>query len=107
MKKLLITESQFKKIISEQIDESIYHETFSSAVQHARRKAEERGFQIDEDDWWTQVNTGQGKPKEGETRRMTIGITKDGKPQKKALHIQVFNMGNSIKNNYELNYYIL
>lgn len=107
MKKVIITESQFRNLISEKMDEMIYHPTFSSAVQYARKVAEDRGYEIDQDDWWLQVNTGQGRPKEGNTTRMTIGLIKDGKPQRKALHIQVYNMGNNINNNYELNYYII
>ena len=79
-----------------------YHKTFSSAVQAARSDAESRGYVVDDDDWFREVNTGTGKPKEGATTRMTIGLSKDGKEQKKSLHIQVYGM----KNNYELNHYI-
>jgi len=106
MKKIIITETQLKKLVSEDIDFKLYHNTFSSAVQFARNEAENRGYELVENDWWTNVNMGKGKPKEGETTRATIGLTKNGKPQRKALHIQVYNRGNDIKYNYELNYYI-
>jgi len=101
MKKILVTESQLKRII-EHIDNNVYHETFSSAVQTARANVEAKGYTVDENDWFNRVNTGPGRPKAGHTTRMSIGLLKDGKPQKKALHIQVYNMGKT----YELNFYV-
>ena len=95
-----------RKILKEQESET-YFDTFSGAVQFARKYAEDKGYTIDEDDWWLEVSTGPGRPKEGKTTRMNIGLLKNDKPQKKALHIQVYNMGNSFKNKFELNYYIL
>jgi hypothetical protein len=102
MKKILVTESQLKRII-EHIDKDIYHETFSSAVQTARAAVEAKGYAVDENDWFNRVNTGPGRPKPGQTTRMSIGLLKNEKPQRKALHIQVYNMGKR----YELNFYVL
>jgi hypothetical protein len=110
MKKIIrLNESQLKEIIVKIIkenSENVYFNTFSGAVQHARKVTEDKGYEVDENDWFNRVNVGRGKPKEDETNRMTIGLTKDGKPSKKALHIQVYNRGNSVKNNYELNFYV-
>lgn len=102
MKKIIITEAQFRGIAHDEL----YFDTFSAAVQHARRKAEAKGYEIDENDWFNEVTTGPGKPHEGETTRMSIGILKNGKPQKKALQIIVYNRGNNVKDNYELTHYI-
>lgn len=102
MKKILVTEKQLRLISREEV----YFNTFSSAVQYAREKVEKRGYEIDENDWWGEVAMGKGRPAEGETTRMTIGLIKNGKPQRKALQIIVYNRGNQIKNNYELTYYI-
>lgn len=102
MKKIIITEDQFRAIAHD----DIYFNTFSTAVQHARKIAEDRGYEISEDDWYHEVNMGPGRPKEGETTRMAISLTRNGKPQKKALQIIVYNRGNNIKNNYELTHYI-
>jgi hypothetical protein len=106
MKKIVITETQLKKIIEENKKDEIYFDTFSEAVGKAKSYAESKGYEIDEDDWWRKITTGSGRPKEGKTTRSSIGLIKNGKPQKKSLHIQVYNMGLSFKNNYELNYYI-
>ena len=103
-----ITESQLVNLVKRLIKESndTYFETFSAAVQYARQNVENKGYEINEDDWWSQINIGQGKPKEGQTTRATIGLLKNGKPIRRSLQIQVYNMGLSYKNNYELNYYI-
>lgn len=106
MKKIILTEEQFDKLMSESLDD-VFFDSFSEAVQKAREITEKRGYVIDEDDWWNEVSVGQGRPKDGETRRMNIGLWKNDTPSKKALHIQVYNRGVQFKNNYELNYYIL
>jgi hypothetical protein len=104
--KIILTEQQLHNILSHNNEDKIYFNTFSEAVQIAKQSAEARGYEIDEEDWWHQVSVGQGRPKDGETTRMSIGLWKNGKLQKKALHIQVYNRGLKFKNNYELNFYI-
>lgn len=80
----------------------VYHNTFSSAVQTAQQYAESKGYNVNEDEWFNSIATGPKKPKEGETNRYSISLYKDGKLQKKHLHIQVYGMVNK----YELNAYI-
>lgn len=108
--KLLNEVSQIKKMMGlneHRLDKpDIYFDTFSEAVQTARKRVEDIGYVIDEDDWFHEVTTGPGKPKEDQTTRMTIGLFKNNKPQRKALHIIVYNRGNNIKNNYELTTYV-
>lgn len=82
----------------------IYHKDFSSAVQHAMAVAKKRGFEVDEDDWFNKVASGPRKPSEGKTNSYSVKVTKNGKPQKKALQMQVYNKGGSKP--YELNMYI-
>lgn len=80
----------------------VYHETFSSAVQAARAFAEAKDYTIDDEEWYFQVSTGPKKPDEGMTNRYTLELLKDGKLQKKHMHMQIYNMGNK----YELNAYV-
>lgn len=80
----------------------IYHNSFSSAVQTAAKYAELKGYTIVDDHWFNQIATGPKRPSEGNTNRYSIELEKDGKLQKKQLHIQVYGMGNK----YELNCYI-
>ena len=90
--------------LDEKKEYDIYHKDFSTAVQHAIKTAEKRGYKVDMDDWHDKVATGPRKPSEGKTNSYSIKLTKDGKPQKKALHMQVYNKGG--QNPYELNMYI-
>lgn len=107
MKRIIITESQLKEIIKENKHRyDVYHETFTSAVSAARSFAESQGYEINEDDWWSEITTGRGRPKEGKTTSASIGLFKNGKEHKKALQIQVYNLGNSHNKTYELNCYI-
>ena len=80
----------------------VYHNTFSAAVQTAQQYAESKGYTIDENEWFNSVATGPKRPKEGQTNRYSISLYKDGKEQRKNLHIQVYGMGER----YELNTYI-
>lgn len=101
--KLQVSPIQAKKEAA--VSKRVNHPSFSSAVQEASRETEAKGYEIDEDDWFREVSTGPGKPKNGSTTRMTIGLSKKGKPVKEALHIQVFDRGTK-ENSYELNYYV-
>lgn len=95
-----------KTVPAKPYQSDVYFSSYSAAVQFARAQAEARGFQVNEDDWFNRVNTGKAKPKPGETNTIDLGLEKDGKEQRKLLHIQVYNRGNEIPNNFELNYYI-
>jgi hypothetical protein len=97
-----------KPFIGKDIDEArgrgsypVYHDTFSSAVQTVAEYVTKKGFELNEDEWFNEVSTGPRKPSEGETNQYSLTIYKDGKPQKKMCHFQVYNMGNK----YELNMY--
>lgn len=101
-----LTKKEITNVIIETISEEIYFDTYSGAVGFAKEKVESKGISIDEEDWWNNISMGPGRPKEGETVRHTIGLYKNGKQLRKALQIQVYNRGNNVKRNYELNYYI-
>ena len=89
--------------INEKSDYEVYHKDCSTAVQAAIKQAEKRGFEVDMDDWHDKVATGPKKPSSGKTNSFSINLMKDGKPSKKKLQMQVYNMDNQ---KYELNMYI-
>ena len=105
-----ITKSQLRRIIREGIELTeargeyeVNHKTYTSAVQEALRYCADMGYEIDEDEYFTAVASGPRRPSEGKTNRFSISLTKNGKPQKKALQIQIYGKG---KSGYELNCYI-
>jgi len=89
--------------LQEKSDYEIYHKDYSGAVQTAIKQAEKRGYEVDMDDWHDKVATGPKKPSSGKTNSFSINLMKDGKPSKKKLQMQVYNMDNQ---KYELNMYI-
>ena len=82
-----------------------YFDSYSGAISHALAQAKKQGYEVDDEDVFSEITTGQGKPGKGKTVRHTLKLTKGGKAQKKALHIQVYNRGVS-GNTFELNSYI-
>ena len=96
--------------LSQQLKEGnndTYFKTAGEAVGFAKTKAEKKGFEIDEDDWNTQITHGgrysRLRPSVGKTHSFTVGLHKNGKPQRKGLSISLFGMDSG---NYELTYYI-
>ena len=88
-------------VIVEQND-GVYFKSYTAAIEAARAAALKRGFEIDDDELFTKVGVGSKKPSVGKTTRVSLALTKAGRPQRKMLHIQVYGMNNG----YELNSYI-
>ena len=80
----------------------IYHKDFSSAVQHAIKQVEKKGYTVDDDEWDRKVALGPRKPSKGKTNIYTIALLKDGKETKRNLQMQVY----YDEGRYELNMYI-
>jgi len=101
---IFIAKSVVKK---KKVDIETYHDSFTSASTNAREYAESKGYQIDEDDWQTQValggKYGRSRPSEGNSHSFTVGLIKDGKPQRKALSFTVYGMSSG---KYELVAYV-
>lgn len=93
-----------KEVLSERNSYELYHPSFSSAASAAKEHAERQGYEISEDDWFREVSTSYpGRPRNGDTSKFHVPVTKDGKPQNRNLHFQVADLQNG---KYELNAYI-
>jgi hypothetical protein len=88
--------------INEATDLKVYHKSYTEAIQTAKEYALKRGYMVDEDDSFRKIGMGPKRPSEGKTNKVSVELTKGGKPSNKQLHIQVYGM----KNGYELNCYI-
>ncbi len=93
---------KLKSLLKEATDFETYHKSYTSAINAAREYAEKKGYEINDDDAFTKIGMGPRKPSEDKTNKFSIELSKDGKPSRKQLHIQVYGMRNS----YELNAYI-
>jgi len=95
--------------LGESVNESkgTYFRTASEAADYARSMAEKKGYEIDEDDWHSQIALGgkynRLRPGVGKTHSFIVQLLKNGKPQRKALSISLYGMGSG---NYELTTYI-
>jgi hypothetical protein len=95
--------------LSQQVDEgkNDYFKTAGEAVEFAKNAAEKKGFDIDEDDWNSQITMGgkynRLRPGVGKTHSFQIGLLKKGKPQRKGLSISLYGMDSG---KYELTHYI-
>ena len=109
------------KNLTESSKYQIYHYTYTSAINTALEWAEKQGYKYDKEETASKIGMGPKKPSAGKTNRFSIELTKNGKPQRKQLHIQVYGMGTYKRNNsdgsktrsmyggqneYELNAYI-
>ena len=103
------------KSMKEMLDEArakkepmeVYHTGYSAALQHAEKHLNKQGYEIHPDDWQHHISHGPSKPSEGKTVQLHVPLHKDGVKTKKVAHIQVYNRGNTIPKNNELNMYVL
>jgi hypothetical protein len=83
----------------------LYHDSYTKAINTALNYAEKNGYTTDDEERADIIGLKSSRPKDGKTERVTLPIYKNGKKQRKHLHIQVYNRGIS-GNTYELNTYI-
>ena len=87
--------------VNEAKDE-IYFKSYTHAIEAAEVMAGKKGYTIEDDELFNKVGMNSKRPSVGKTTKVNLELLKNGKPQKKMLHIQVYGM----KNGYELNAYI-
>jgi hypothetical protein len=96
---------EIKSLMSESSD--TYFNSFTDASQAARAYALKKGYIVDEDDWQTQVALGgrynRARPGVGKTHSFSVGLLKNGKPQRKGLNFSVYGMASG---KFELVVYI-
>ena len=86
---------------------NIYFKSATEAVMYAREQAEKKGFEIDDQDWNSEITMGgrysRTRPGVGKIHSFSIGLLKGGKPQKKNLNISLYGMESG---KFELTHYI-
>jgi hypothetical protein len=92
--------------VKEAKDET-YFKSATDAVMYARTQAEKKGFEIDDQDWNSEITMGgrysRTRPGVGKTNSFSVGLSKGGKPQRKNLNISLYGMESG---KFELTYYI-
>jgi len=100
-----------KKTFSEFLKESksdykIYHQSFTDAVHEIESFVKKKGYSLDQVEMAEKIGYITKTPGSNKTNSYTLTLYKNGKEQKKALHVQVYNRGYNNKEKYELNVYI-
>lgn len=81
------------------------HASHSEAMAAAHDHIKSQGYTISDENWQHHV-AGTPKPGQGKTNRYDIPLHKNGKETNKYGHIQVYNKGDHIPKNYEVNTYV-
>jgi hypothetical protein len=106
VRKGIISADFTKTGLSEAKDET-YFKSATDAVMYARTQAEKRGFEINDEDWNSEITMGgrysRTRPGVGKTNSFSVGLLKGGKPQRKNLNISLYGMESG---KFELTYYI-
>jgi len=93
----------FEQFVTEaQSDFQVYHNKYSSAIDEIEKYAKKMGYELDREEYANAYTDAFFKPKDGQTKKDTLTLYKNGKEQRKALHVQIYGMGNK----FELNAYI-
>jgi hypothetical protein len=98
----MIVKSNVSGMKVEAKDAEVYHKSYTHAIEAAQNYAGKNGYTIEDGELFTKVAMNSKRPSVGKTTRVSLELLKNGKPQRKMLHIQVYGM----KNGYELNAYI-
>lgn len=91
-----------KKQLTEAPRYKLYHDTLHSAFQTALADVRKQGYDISDEEEFNKITTAR-KPYAGQHSDYHIELTKQGKAQKKLLHIQIYKMESG---KYELNFYV-
>jgi len=98
--KFTLSQDEFLK--EAKSDFVVYHNQYSSAIDEVEKYAKSMGYELDQEEYGNAYVDGFFKPNDGQTKKDTLTLYKKGKEQKKALHVQIYGMGNK----FELNMYI-
>ena len=100
--KAMIIRSNISGMKVNEAKDEIYFKSYTHAIEAAEVMAGKKGYTIEDDELFNKVGMNSKRPSVGKTTKVNLELLKNGKPQKKMLHIQVYGM----KNGYELNAYI-
>lgn len=93
----------FETFINESKEYPVYHNTYSSVIDSIESYINSLGYDLDQEEYSNAYVDAFFKPKGGKSKKDTLTLYKNGKKQKKAAHIQIYNRGND---KFELNIYI-
>lgn len=98
--KHLLTNEQFLNEAKSSFQ--VYHNQYSTVIDEVELYANTMGYELDQEEYGNAYVDAFFKPNDGQTKKDTLTLYKEGKEQRKALQVQIYGMGNK----FELNMYI-
>jgi len=78
------------KLFEEFLNEQDFYKSYGEAIDYVDHYAREKGYEVDRDEYGNAYTDAFDKPKEGETKSNSFTLYKNGKKQRKALHVSMF-----------------
>ena len=98
--------TKFESFITEKKESyPLYHDSYTSAIDAGIEYAKKQKFETDAEELAKIVGMDSKRPKSGQTTKVHIPLYKDGKKQRKMLHISVYNRETKSKP-FELTAYV-
>ena len=90
------------KLFEEFISENDFYPTYGSAIDSVKDYANGEGYELDDNEYGNAYTDASDKPKPGQTKQNSITLYKNGKKQRKAIHVSIYGR----KNGFEVTTYI-
>ena len=90
------------KLFEQFVNENDFYPTYGAAIDSVRDYAEAEGYELDDNEYGNAYTDAFDKPKNGQTKQNSITLYKNGKKQRKAIHVSIYGR----KNGFEVTSYI-
>ena len=93
---------KYLKLFEDFINENDFYSTYGAAIDSVKGYANQAGYELDDDEYGNAYTDAFDKPSEGETKQNSITLYKNGKKQRKAIHVSIYGR----KKGFEVTTYI-
>jgi hypothetical protein len=77
----------YEQFVNESED---FYKSYGEAIDAVQAYAQSKGYDLDQEEYGFAYTDASDKPKNGETKEEHITLYKNGKEQKKALHVSMY-----------------
>jgi hypothetical protein len=77
----------YEQFVNESED---FYKSYGEAIDAVQAYAQSKGYELDQEEYGFAYTDASDKPKNGETKEEHITLYKNGKEQKKALHVSMY-----------------
>ncbi len=92
----------YEKLTEGKLDYVVMNKSYNAVVDEILAFIKKNGYEVSDDEIFSQITTA-GPPKTEVSKRISLDLTKNGKPQRRRLEAQVYKMKGGT---FELNMYL-